>query len=413
MLRRVPAGWRWVGLAGLVAVAVTLVWLLFLRDNSGPATPVAQPTPQPRPAAGRAISFGEYSGALDRAHRQVQRAQSAKGDDKSEATEAAAVELLSVEGASASNIEGGGVPAEIDNSLLIAALQEDDPDLAGIEKSLQAALDSLDDAGRREMVEGTAGGEEATSRLKDVLSDPAFNYERGLSPLQQLARWLASLTGEADPDDTLWRFFLAIVAGVAAGAVTVLLTERWVPNRWARLAVAVIAGLASGVLFFFAVGALNVVFRILGVVGLVVAAIAAALFVLGLRRGASAPAQGRRISELAEVLGMGAADARARAEKAAGEGDYRSAVRYRSLAVLLVLDEAGMLIFDRTATNREYLFRAPGDLQAEIGPLLARFDAVWYGGVAASEADWREHSARAAGVEARVLSAARGVRKAA
>jgi hypothetical protein len=129
------------------------------------------------------------------------------------------------------------------------------------------------------------------------------------------------------------------------------------------------------------------------------------LLVTGTHR-ASAPAGGtRRISELAAVLGMSAAEGRRKAEEAARSGDYRSAIRYRCLALLLAFDEVGKLHFDRAATNREYLFRAPGDLQGELQPLLTRFDAVWYGGEEADEEEWRSYAAQASGIEARISDA--------
>ena len=92
---------------------------------------------------------------------------------------------------------------------------------------------------------------------------------------------------------------------------------------------------------------------------------------------------------------MSAGEARKRAEEAAAGGDYRHAIRYRCLAVLLALDEVGMLAFDRTATDREYLFRAPGGLQEELQPLLTRFEQVWYGDAPVTEGDWGEFTARA------------------
>ena len=70
---------------------------------------------------------------------------------------------------------------------------------------------------------------------------------------------------------------------------------------------------------------------------------------------------------------MGAEEARRRAAASASEGDYRAAIRYRCLAVLLALDEAGMLVFDRSATNREYLFRAPGPIHDELAIAVEPF----------------------------------------
>ena len=110
---------------------------------------------------------------------------------------------------------------------------------------------------------------------------------------------------------------------------------------------------------------------------------------------------------------MSAAEARRRAEEAAGAEDYRSAIRYRCLAVLLALDEAGMLTFDRTATNREYLFRAPPAVHDDLQPLLDRFDQIWYGDAPSNAQEWAAYSAKAASIEARVTTEVRSQAKAA
>lgn len=70
-----------------------------------------------------------------------------------------------------------------------------------------------------------------------------------------------------------------------------------------------------------------------------------------------------------------------RAQTLSASGDYRTAIRYLYLSALLALDERGVLRYDRTLTNREYI------RTLEKRPLLARtfgsivgvFDRVWYG----------------------------------
>jgi hypothetical protein len=70
-----------------------------------------------------------------------------------------------------------------------------------------------------------------------------------------------------------------------------------------------------------------------------------------------------------------------RAQSLSRGGDYRAAVRYLYLSSLLLLDERGLLRYDRTRTNREYL-RTVAD-QPELSQPLAEvidvFDNVWYG----------------------------------
>jgi len=70
-----------------------------------------------------------------------------------------------------------------------------------------------------------------------------------------------------------------------------------------------------------------------------------------------------------------------RADTLSRDGDYRRAVRYLYLSALLLLDERGLLRYDRSRTNREYLRNVSGS-PALVQPLRAVieiFDRVWYG----------------------------------
>lgn len=71
------------------------------------------------------------------------------------------------------------------------------------------------------------------------------------------------------------------------------------------------------------------------------------------------------------------------AEQQAKAGDYRRAFRLVYLASLVALDTNGVLHFDRSKTNWEYLraMRASGrgDVYTALTPLTREFDQVWYG----------------------------------
>lgn len=71
------------------------------------------------------------------------------------------------------------------------------------------------------------------------------------------------------------------------------------------------------------------------------------------------------------------------AEQSAKTGDYRRAFRLVYLASLVSLDTDGVLRFDRSKTNWEYLraLRASGrgDVYTALTPLTREFDEVWYG----------------------------------
>ncbi len=71
----------------------------------------------------------------------------------------------------------------------------------------------------------------------------------------------------------------------------------------------------------------------------------------------------------------------AHAKTAEASADFRCALRFLYLSVILHLQERGKLPYDKSLTNREYLRRVQvdTDLQAMLGPAIAVFDEVWYG----------------------------------
>ena len=71
----------------------------------------------------------------------------------------------------------------------------------------------------------------------------------------------------------------------------------------------------------------------------------------------------------------------AHAETAAASNDFRSALRFLYLSAILHLQERGVLPYDKSLTNREYLHQTQEnvDLQATLGPAVTVFDEVWYG----------------------------------
>jgi hypothetical protein len=395
---------RWGGLVTLVLVASLGIWFFFLRGGSAPIVN----TPPQRPALGQIVTLSDYRAAVDAALNEVRTARAAEVDDVRAAVAQAQSRLEGVEGASIVEITGGPAIAEADNTRLLQELALDDPNLEAVESALSLLSDSLANgpAGHLGRVEGTASGADSAALLASVLANPVYDYTRSLSPLEQLARWIASLTGDSDPEGVLSRLFLSLLVGIAAGSLIFLLLDKYVPNRWARLALSALGGLIAAGIFYVATDNLDVVFQVITAVGLAIAAIAAGLFIAGLNRG-SAPGSVQPVSDLAAVLGMSAQEARTRADEAAAEGDFRSAIRYRCLAVLLALDEAGVLIFDRTATDREYLFRAPGPLQDDLQLLLTRFEEIWYGNSETNADEWTQYQARAAAIESRIAPLSR------
>ena len=70
-----------------------------------------------------------------------------------------------------------------------------------------------------------------------------------------------------------------------------------------------------------------------------------------------------------------------RADELSSGGDYRTAVRYLYLSSLLLLEERGLLRYDRSLTNREYLrtIRHKPRLATVLRNVIEVFDRVWYG----------------------------------
>jgi len=85
-----------------------------------------------------------------------------------------------------------------------------------------------------------------------------------------------------------------------------------------------------------------------------------------------------------------------RAQALSRGGDYRSAVRYLYLSSLLLLDERGLLRYDRSRTNREYLRSVAGspELADPLREVVEVFDDVWYGYHALDEKDFKQYTAR-------------------
>lgn len=85
-----------------------------------------------------------------------------------------------------------------------------------------------------------------------------------------------------------------------------------------------------------------------------------------------------------------------RAQALSRDGDYRSAVRYLYLSSLLLLDERGLLRYDRSKTNREVL-RSVSDspeLAQTLHDVIEVFDSVWYGYHSLDEESFSHYSQR-------------------
>jgi Domain of unknown function (DUF4129) len=84
------------------------------------------------------------------------------------------------------------------------------------------------------------------------------------------------------------------------------------------------------------------------------------------------------------------------ADRAAGRGEYREAIRRAFRSALLDVAWRGRLAVDASWTTRDLLAAARGDadLLAALAPAAALFDRVWYSGERVGEADWTLARAR-------------------
>ncbi len=80
------------------------------------------------------------------------------------------------------------------------------------------------------------------------------------------------------------------------------------------------------------------------------------------------------------------------------QGDYRTAVRYLYLSSLLLLIERGLLLPDRSLTNREHLRRVADrpELARPLREVVEVFDRVWYGYQPLDAADYQRYANRVA-----------------
>lgn len=140
-----------------------------------------------------------------------------------------------------------------------------------------------------------------------------------------------------------------------------------------------------------------------GVIALV-AAVLVALLVLGRRKPdeAGQPAS-ERLAE--QPLGEDAASALSKpperwaglADELAARGDFREAIRHLYLALLARLHRDGVIDYDPTNSNWDYLraFKGASSLRQAFRELTRRFDFAWYGHLDVTDGAWSAFRATA------------------
>ncbi len=133
-------------------------------------------------------------------------------------------------------------------------------------------------------------------------------------------------------------------------------------------------------------------------VGVAIVTVASVVLVFTLWRHLVAAAQVKQ-KETAQAP-LTATGALAQARRFANAGDLREAVRELYLATLLMLDERGLLRYDRSLTNREYLDIVAGEptVRAALEPIVSTFDRTWYGFQAIGQEDYENYRRQVEGM---------------
>jgi hypothetical protein len=224
-----------------------------------------------------------------------------------------------------------GQTAHVDHRWLAEALAPSAPDTSAIAARLGALIDALPPS--------TAVVTDALKHWEAVLNEPPFNRDQSESWFTHFLDWL--LDGLADLLPDLPDMPVTPTPG----------DPSWItPVAWGILAITAL--LFGGLIFFWA---RNMRRALRPVVGIAESGVEAEPVTFS---------QAQRMAEAAQRA-----------------GDRRNAVRYLYLAALLWLDEQKLLSFQRELTNREYLSRLRDQppLYAQLTPIIATFEAVWYG----------------------------------
>jgi hypothetical protein len=225
---------------------------------------------------------------------------------------------------------GDGRSAPLDTTLLTALMRADPPNLA----RLQGLLHALETGGQSWPTAAAHGTGDLAS-LGPILARPEFQWPEEQATLWQQWR------------ERLQQAFLAFVewlfpegAALPAGG-------------WGTLLTLISAALLLLVLAYAGRGLLHNLVTEAGV----------------------------DANEISADEALTADVALQQARTASAGDDYRTAVRYLYLSTLLVLAERGVLRYDRSLTNREYLRGVAHQpaVAAHLAEIVDLFDRVWYG----------------------------------
>ena len=229
-----------------------------------------------------------------------------------------------------------GRPVPVDNGWLRTALAQEPPAYPEIVARLGAVLDALGQP--RAQV-----GPDALQKLAQVYEVPPFK-SRTLP-----SAWTRFWRAVGNAIESLLRRLFASLPTPTINPNPARPLRNLSPLGWTLLAVGILL-----------------------VLGIVVYAFR------GVRRSMVAEAQARAEAAAEETLTTTEALDRAQADARAG--NYRGAARHLYLSSLLWLADRGLLRYDRSRTNREYLRELEDTpIHDDLVPVVATFERVWYG----------------------------------
>jgi len=169
---------------------------------------------------------------------------------------------------------------------------------------------------------------------------------------------------------------------------------------WADRAAALMERLLSGKIGSSAEGAAWWLYPVLIVSFIVVCLLV--FFVISRLSGSFSPDKAIEDEKTAELEKIDYSRLRERAAVLAENGEFRDAVRYLYLSLLLFLDNRQLISFRLSKTNREYLSelrKSSRDMERFAG-LVQIFERKWYGMEDCTESDYLEFRATYLGLTA-------------
>jgi hypothetical protein len=233
----------------------------------------------------------------------------------------------------------------VDHSFLVAQLHADPPDLVKLNRLLAALLACHDTWPQREVTPADMAA------LDRILARPEFQWpSRQPSPLEELWQELQR---------RFWEFLDKLLPAEAADVMAPLV-RYGLTGLGALALILVLAYAMRGILADFV-------------------------------SEKEVDAEGGDGDQA-----LTAAAALKRAQALSAGRDYRAAVRYLYLSTLLLLEERGLLRYDRSLTNREYLRSVAHkpELAAVFRDVVEVFDRVWYGYRPLDEASYARYADR-------------------